>query len=92
MREPMTLVEAKKPDSEQSYYDALFQRDYREAKRLYRLLSISDTWKPDRVIREAHKCGIYDEADRDDEPIRLAAAPPSPRLDVAKQLTPLPLA
>ena len=59
--------------AERAYYTALFQRDFREAQRLYREVSCSDAWTPDRVVREAHKCGLYDEADRDDEPIRLGS-------------------
>ena len=62
--------------AERAYYTALFQRDFREAQRLYRELCCSDAWTPDRVVREAHKCGLYDEADRDDEPIRLGSQAP----------------
>ena len=52
---------------ERAYYTALFRRDYREAQRLYREVVCSDAWTPDRVVREAHKCGLYDDADRDEE-------------------------
>ena len=54
--------------AERAYYTALFRRDFREAQRLYREVVCSDAWTPDRVVREAHKCGIYDDADHDDEP------------------------
>ena len=54
--------------AERAYYTALFRRDFREAQRLYREVVCSDAWTPDRVVREAHKCGLYDDADRDDEP------------------------
>ena len=53
--------------SERAYYTALFRRDFREAQRLYREVACTDAWTPDRVVREAHKCGLYDDADRDDE-------------------------
>ena len=52
--------------TERAYYAALFRRNYREAQRLYRDLVCSDLWTPDRILREAHKCGVYDEADRDE--------------------------
>ena len=51
---------------ERAYYSALFRRDFREAQRLYRQVACSDSWTPDRLVREGHKCGLYDEADRDD--------------------------
>ena len=54
--------------AERAYYTALFRRDFHEAKRLYREIVCTDTWTPDRVVREAHKCGLYDDADRDEEP------------------------
>ena len=54
--------------AERAYYTALFRRDFREAQRLYREVVCSDVWTPDRVLREAHKCGLYDDADRDEEP------------------------
>ena len=61
--------------AERAYYTALFRRDYREAQRLYRELVCTDAWTPDRVVREAHKCGIFDDADRDeDEPVDQATA------------------
>ena len=53
--------------AERAYYTALFRRDFREAQRLYREVVCSDAWTPDRVLREAHKCGLYDDADRDEE-------------------------
>ena len=53
--------------SERAYYTALFRRDFREAQRLFREVSCTDAWTPDRMVREAHKCGLYDEADRDEE-------------------------
>ena len=53
--------------AERAYYTALFRRDFREAQRLYREVVCSDAWTADRVVREAHKCGIYDDADRDEE-------------------------
>ncbi len=53
--------------TEREYYAALFRRDYREAQRLYRVLSCTDTWSSDRVQREGHKCGVFDEADRYDD-------------------------
>jgi hypothetical protein len=53
--------------AERAYYTALFRRDFREAQRLYREIVCSDAWTADRVVREAHKCGVYDEADRDDD-------------------------
>ena len=53
--------------AERAYYTALFRRDFREAQRLYREVVCSDAWTPDRVLREAHKCGLYDDADHDDE-------------------------
>ena len=53
--------------AERAYYSALFRRDFREAQRLYRELVCTDAWTPDRVVREAHKCGIYDDADRDED-------------------------
>jgi hypothetical protein len=59
-------------NAERAYYTALFRRDFREAQRLYREVVCTDAWTPDRVVREAHKCGLYDDADRDDEP-QLAA-------------------
>ncbi len=59
---------------ERAYYSALFRRDFREAQRLYRQVACSDAWTPDRLVREGHKCGLYDEADRDD---LLDAAPVS---------------
>ena len=52
--------------TERAYYRALFRRDYRQAQRLYRILACTDLWSPDRLMREAHKCGIYDEASHDD--------------------------
>lgn len=53
--------------SERAYYTALFRRDFREAQRLFREVSCTDAWSPDRMVREAHKCGLYDLADHDDE-------------------------
>ena len=53
--------------AERAYYTALFRRDFREAQRLYREVVCSDAWTADRVVREAHKCGLYDHADRDEE-------------------------
>ena len=58
--------------AERAYYTALFRRDFREAQRLYREVVCSDAWTPDRVLREAHKCGLYDDADHDDE-VQVAA-------------------
>ena len=55
--------------SERAYYSALFRRDFPAAQRLYRELVCSDAWTPDRVVREAHKCGLYDEADRDEDDV-----------------------
>lgn len=52
--------------TERAYYAALFRRDFKEAQRLYREVACGDLWSGDRVIREAHKCGIFDEADRDE--------------------------
>lgn len=52
---------------ERAYYAALFHRDYTEAQRLYRELVCTDVWTADRVVREGHKCGLYDSADRDDD-------------------------
>jgi hypothetical protein len=52
---------------ERAYYSALFRRDFDEAQRLYRELVCTDAWTADRVVREAHKCGIYDAADRDED-------------------------
>ena len=53
--------------AERDYYTALFRRDFPEAQRLYRELVCTDAWTPDRVVREAHKCGLYDSADRVDD-------------------------
>ena len=53
--------------TERAYYAALFRRDFREAQRLYRELVCGDLWTPDRVTREAHKCGLFDAADHDDD-------------------------
>ena len=55
--------------SERAYYTALFRRDFREAQRLFREVSCTDAWTPDRLVREAHKCGLYDQADRDEDDI-----------------------
>ena len=54
-------------NTERAYYAALFRRDFQEAQRLYRELVCGDLWTPDRVTREAHKCGLFDAADRDDD-------------------------
>ena len=53
--------------AERAYYTALFRRDFHEAQRLYRELVCTDAWTPDRVVREAHKCGLYDHADHDED-------------------------
>jgi hypothetical protein len=61
--------------TERAYYQALFRRDFGEAQRLYRELACTDVWSADRLVREGHKCGIYDEADRGD--VVLVSAPTS---------------
>ena len=53
--------------TEREYYQALFRRDFAEARRLYRVLCCGDVWSADRVQRESHKCGIFDEASYDDD-------------------------
>ena len=52
--------------TEREYYQALFRRDYAEARRLFRIVSASDHWAADHLQREGHKCGMFDEADGPD--------------------------
>ena len=54
---------------ERDYYAALFRRDYGEAQRLYRELARTPYWSANRLVREAHKCGLYDAADRDEDAV-----------------------
>jgi hypothetical protein len=49
--------------TERAYYQALFRRDFGEARRLFRVLACSDHWTPDHLLYEGHKCGIFDEGD-----------------------------
>lgn len=51
-------------DLEQDYYNSLFRRDFEEAKRLYRLIAVTKIWSNERLIKEGHKCGIYDEGEK----------------------------
>ena len=76
---------------EQRYYDALFIGNKELAKRLYRVPEVQAGWSADRLVREAHKCGIYDEADRlmatgplepPHQPLREAIGPWSTTADV----------
>ena len=48
--------------TERAYYQALFHRDFAEARLLYRLIACTNHWSAERVQREGHKCGLYDEA------------------------------
>jgi len=48
--------------TERAYYQALFHRNFAEARRLYRLIACTHHWSAERVQREGHKCGLYDEA------------------------------
>ncbi len=64
--EPATYSIERVERVERDYYAALFRRDYGEAQRLYRELARTHYWSADRVVREAHKCGLYDAADRDE--------------------------
>ena len=50
--------------TERAYYQALFRRDFGEARRLYRVLACSDHWSPEHLQYEGHKCGIFDEGDQ----------------------------
>ena len=59
---------------ERDYYAALFRRDYHGAQRLYGELARTPYWPADRVVREAHKCGLYDAADRDEDAVVTVAA------------------
>jgi hypothetical protein len=52
--------------TETAYYAALFRRNYAEAQRLYRELACTEYWTQERLVREGHKCGLYDAADRED--------------------------
>ena len=54
---------------ERDYYAALFRRDYRQAQRLYWELARTPYWSADRVVREGHKCGLYDAADRGEDAV-----------------------
>ena len=51
-------------ETERDYYAALFRRDYGAAQRLYKELARTALWPADHVVHEAHKCGLYDAADR----------------------------
>ena len=61
--------------TERDYYAALFRRDYRDAQRLYRELARTAYWPAGRVVREAHKCGLYDAADRGEDAAVTTVAP-----------------
>ncbi len=53
--------------TEREYYQALFRRDFGEARRLFRVLAVSDWWEADHVQYEGQKCGVYDEGSYPDE-------------------------
>ena len=60
--------------TERDYYAALFRRDFGAAQRLYREIARTAHWPADRVVREAHKCGLYDAADHEEDGTRAMSA------------------
>lgn len=50
---------------ENRYYHALFTRNFELAKRIYRVPELQANWNAERLVKEGHKCGAYDEADKE---------------------------
>lgn len=58
-----TFIEKTKTP-EQEYYEALMQRDYVSAIRLYKDQLVRNGWTNERYVREGYKCGAYDEGEK----------------------------